>query len=225
MGGKNHQPCSGYLKNSTNLSRAFSVSRVVLEQANIALEDLILAELGGGTGDIQPIIIKLVETKVALGAMMGRVNALRQQMDEAAYTDLPSLRTVNLANIGVELAQRNQVDATAWTTITKIMRTKGFYGVLDFFAGQITTIKTLIDALIQKFEMLRTAASVGAVADALEENRPENIRNEFAAVYTTMTNFEAMFLASALISTSLWYAHKGYGSLVSTAAHKQISAS
>lgn len=52
MGGKNHQPCSGYLALSTKLSRSLSLANAELELANVALEDLILAELDGNTGSL-----------------------------------------------------------------------------------------------------------------------------------------------------------------------------
>ncbi|MFN3692742.1 MAG: hypothetical protein ACK4SL_01415 [Candidatus Paceibacteria bacterium] len=55
MGGKNHQPRGRYLQNSTLMSRSMSLAQIGLELANVALEDLILAELDGKIGDIVPI--------------------------------------------------------------------------------------------------------------------------------------------------------------------------
>ena len=41
---------------------------------------------------------------------------------------------------------------------------------------------------------------------------------EFAKLYTKWNDFRARFLASSIISTELWYAHTGKGSLAPTAA-------
>lgn len=44
----------------------------------------------------------------------------------------------------------------------------------------------------------------------------ESFKPGFAVLYTAWTKFNALFLASSLLSTELWYAFTGKGSLAPT---------
>jgi hypothetical protein len=60
---------------------------------------------------------------------------------------------------------------------------------------------------------LEGIARKGEVTRTLEENRPGNIKEAFANLYCAWAKFNQDFLASSLLSTELWYAFNGYGSL------------
>lgn len=218
MGGKNHQPCSGYLGNSTRLSRHFSLALANLEMANVDLEDVILVELGGETGSLEPMMTKLDHSLVELDNMADAARSLRTQMDAEGFQDLPSLCTVDIDAVGVSLARDKRVDLEQWSTVCDIMRHRGFYGMIDVFDERIAELKALCQCLLDQVKVLAPAAKSGDIARVLEENRVGNIRPAFAAVYSAWTDFHALFLASSLVSTELWYAWNGRGSLSVDAA-------
>lgn len=213
MGGKNHQPCKNYLKNSTRMSRSFSLSIIALEQANVELEDLILAELEGEHGSVNGIVVHLNESMRHLHDTRRVIDDLQNQMRTANYSDLASLKTLDLDRMGIDLGAAHMVDSVAWLSVASLMKSEGFFGVLRFFESQINAVEHVLCLLTEKVRGLTDAASVGAVNIVLEENHAGNIRCEFARVYTLAGEFNAQFLASALISTSLWYAQMNYGTL------------
>lgn len=221
MGGKNHQPCSGYLKNSTRLSRHLSLAIIALETANVKLEDLILDELEDRVGSTDAIITGLKNSMSELDRMMEASTALRLQMDENGFEDLPSLRSIDLTVIGRSLNESGRVDATAWSEAATIMNKQGFYGMLDTFDAQIKELKRRTSDLIDLITAIDSSS--GEVHRILEENRHGNIRPTFAEVYTAWGTFNALFLASSLISTELWYSFNNYGSLTDDAANRQIA--
>lgn len=213
MGGKNHQPCDRYLGNSTRLSRALSVAQAELELGNVALEDLILAELDGDRGTIVAILSRLNLSRNALVGAREVCADLRQQMDEAGFEDLPTLQRLNLEAIGANLATQGCVAQNAWNRIAHKMRAQGFSGVLAYFDARIDALAQKTATLIHQIEGLSTAVERGEVHLVVEENRPGNFKNAFAELYTAWASFSEEFLASSLLSTELWYAHNGRGSL------------
>lgn len=221
MGGKNHQPCSSYLRDSTRLSRFLSLAVVQLEMANVKLEDIILAELDGTTGDTAPIIESLRASIAELDRMSSCVADLRRQMDENGYEDLPSLKTVNLTAVGISLAASKRVDQLAWIEAQNIMQTGGFYHMLDMFDERIAMLKADTERLMAEVDCLDT--STGQVSRVLEENRDGNIRPAFAQLYTGWCAFNALFLASSLISTELWYSFNNFGSLTDDLANRLVA--
>ncbi|MEK7665431.1 MAG: hypothetical protein AAB337_00955 [Patescibacteria group bacterium] len=221
MGGKNHQPCSSYLKNSTRLSRFLSLATVRLETANVRLEDVILCELDGETGDTAPIIENLRASIDELNSMSACVADLRGQMDENGYEDLPSLKTVDLAAVGDSLVTSQRVDQIRWNEAQEIMCSGGFYRMLDTFDERIAMLRSDTERLITQIEIV--VALPGQVHRVLEENRVGNIRPAFAKLYTGWHNFHALFLASALISTELWYSFNNFGSLTDDLANRRVA--
>ncbi len=82
------------------------------------------------------------------------------------------------------------------------------------FDHSVWTLEVNTQSLITKISALNDAAQKGEVNLVLEENRPGNIKESFACLYTAWAKFQQDFLASSLLSTELWYAFNGYGSLV-----------
>lgn len=210
MGGKNHQPCRSYLVNSTKLSRHLSLARAELEQGNVALEDVLLCELEGETGDADAATRHLRLLLDALEESTKTLNDLRKQMLASRYEELPPLRTLDLASVGDALASMGLVSTPSWDRIVAIRLRDGFYGVLDHFEGLLQGIKEMTTTLDQQFS---TASERGNLTCVLEENLPGNFKAAFARLYTAYLDFESDFLASSVLSTEIWYSFTGRGSL------------
>lgn len=213
MGGMNHQPCGKYLRNSTRVSRFLSVAYAELELANVALEDVILTELEGGRSSTTEIENRLTQSSMALDGALTAIGSLRTQMLQAGYADLPTMRTLDLEEIGKRFSAAGMVNHDSWRAIEKTMRSGGFAEVLDGFESEIQAIKLSTQELADSIIRLRPAAAEGRVMEILERNGEENIKREFARAYTCWTTFNALFLASSMLSTEAWYVFMGFGSL------------
>ncbi len=214
MGGKNHQPCGIYLAESTRLSRSLSLAYAELELGNVALEDLILAELDGQAGEIATIISHIELSGQALVGATDMIGKIRQKMDEKNYVDLPTLKKLNLWALGESLAGNGLVDMASWKMTSEKMLKGGFYGVLALFESSIESLSVKTSSLMTRIVALEGAAQKGEVSRVLEENRLCNIKEDFAVLYVAWTKFNQFFLASSVLSTELWYAFNGFGSLV-----------
>jgi hypothetical protein len=213
MGGKNHQPCGIYLAESTKLSRFLSLAHSELELSNVALEDLILAELGKGRGEMVTIKKHLELSGQALGDAIDMVWQIRGKMVDKNFADLPTLRKLDLEALGASLAAKGLVDEGSWKSIARTMAKGGFSEVLLIFEKGIKSLSEKTSSLMVRIGALKEPARRGEVNLVLEENRQGNIREAFADIYTAWTKFNQVFLASSLLSTELWYAFNGYGSL------------
>ncbi len=221
MGGINHQPCGAYLKNSTRLSRFLSLAKAELELANVALEDVILSEYGDGDGDVGSISRRLRESVTRLDDMAGVIADLRKQMNDSHYEDLPSLKTVNLSWVGERFVDNKMVSQDAWNMAQQAMQGGGFYRMLDVFNEHVADLRMRTTRLIEEVDGLHR--HTGEVSMVLEENRVGNIRPAFAELYTGWNGFHALFLASALLSTELWYRFNGFGSLTGDTAVQMVA--
>ena len=215
MGGKNHQPCGRYLQNSTLMSRSMSLAQVDLELANVALEDLILAELDGNIGDIVPIKTHLDESLEHLAGMQRSIDTLSIQMDTEKYVDLPPMKTMDLLAFGRAMrAAGLHRSESAWNNIAAIMQKSGFVPTLQHHAATLSKLVSLTKDLKTCIQDSTPAAAVGKLNVELEENRALNFKAEFARVYTAWADFQQEFLASSMISTEVWYRHNNSGSLL-----------
>lgn len=213
MGGQNHQPCGRYLKNSTRMSRELSAGRLALEAANISLEDALLEELDGKHGRIDPIQKHLEEAVEAEAAFARHVDALRGQMREEGYVELPSFTALDLWARGEAVSEGGMVDGEAWRLVHEQMRRGGFWTVLDGFDERMREIMRLTEKLSTEVAALRESADAGVLVEVLEENRPGNIKRTFAKLYHAWNDLNAVFLASSMLSTELWYTFTGVGTL------------
>lgn len=213
MGGQNHQPCRDYLENSTKLSRAVSVAMACLETANVELENALLQDLCSGTTNIEGVVKSLVDSEGALVDAFRQIASLRKRMDENSYQDLPSLQRLDLDLLRECFSADRMIDGDSWRVIAGIMQAGGFYAVLDHFEAHVSELAKLTSALRFQIQRLRQAAVRGELNFILEENRPGNIKKLFARLYTAWSVFKGEFLASSMLSTELWYAFNGYGSL------------
>lgn len=215
MGGKNHQPCRSYLVNSTKLSRAMSMAFVGLELANASLEDVIISELSGGLGDIDPILSNLQQSEKYLQEMAEALAGLCNQMQCESFQDLPSLKTINLHALGTQARKESlhQSDAE-WEEAVNIMWKQGFWGMTLVFEQKISNLSMMTKELNQRVFATSAAVAEGILHLCLEENGEQNFKREFAKLYTAWASFQQLFLASSLISTELWYQFNGFGSIL-----------
>jgi len=218
MGGQNHQPCRQYLPISTQLSRFISLSRSDLELANIALEDLILVEIGSkpesGVDFYDEINRRLSSSGSNLLQALSSVQEIDKRMDELDFVDLPTLKTIDIDQLGIRFVGSAIVNIVAWQKIAELMKSGGFRLVLEDFANSIQLLYNLTQNLLKKMEGLRTAAEQLRISDIIEENLPGNFKNIFAQLYTKWAEFNQSFLASSMLSTELWYAANGYSSIL-----------
>lgn len=215
MGGKNHQPCRRFLLNSTLLSRAMSKSFAHLEMANVALEDIIIAELNDGVGDVTLLHANLKDSIMSLDEMRVHLTSLRTQMQDENFVDLPSLRHMNLQQLGQQMkVAGTHNDPAQWGIAQSVMRVQGFFGMVDLFGRHINELETLTTELIGGVERCQKEIVYGTLHAVLEENKALNFKREFARVYTAWSNFQQLFLASSLISTEAWYRFNSLGSLL-----------
>lgn len=214
MGGKNHQPCKKYLPNSTEVSRATSLALAELELANVAIEDLILAELADGVGTVTNALEHLHASRRAISSACAAAGRLREHMEAESFRDLPTLRRVNLDTLGDQLAERNIVDAGAWARISELMNRAGFFCVLAHFDTSLDRLADKTDRLIECISELTDTVSRGGLTQLVEGNEPGNFKIPFAILYNAWSIFQLEFVASSMLSTELWYRHTECGSLV-----------
>lgn len=215
MGGKNHQPCRNYLEESIKLSRALSNAYIELEKANVSFEDLLLQELNNEntSGGIEKIVASSNQSYKYLDYALDECANLRAKMVENDFVNLSTLATIDLNQLGLCLANQGIVEYEAWKTIAFKMQNGGFESTLTYIEQSIYSLKGKNYDLKKGFERLKDIVKFGDITEILEENLPENIKPQFAKLYTAWTKFNQEFLASSLISTELWYAENGYGSL------------
>ncbi len=215
MGGKNHQPCGRYLKNSTLMSRSMSLAMSSLELANVALEDVILAELSGSTGNTTPILLQLDESMNHLSDMQDASRALADQMEVEDYVDLPPMKSIDMAGFGREMrAAGLHRSEASWLTISTLMQKSGFEQTLRHHNDTIVRIMGLTHDLKSHIVNTGQTAEVGQLTAELEQNKALNFKAEFARVYTAWAEFQQEFLASSIVSTEVWYRFNKTGSLL-----------
>lgn len=220
MGGKNHQPCRQYLAISTQMSRHASMAFAQLELSNVALEDLLLAELDGKTGEIDGIVQQLSGSQKSLAQLIGTIDELESKMNELNFQDLFTLRSVSIDAIGHALVDAKMVHVGVWNEIVMNARSGGFRKNLAVIRSQALSLSEHTDKLSTQVVALEQHAKDGNVTHVLEENLHGNLKPVFAQLYTAWSCFQNFFLASSLFSTEVYYAFNNYGSLVNVSVQK-----
>lgn len=214
MGGINHQPCRHYLAESTKLSLDLSQARSAFEQANVCLEQILLAELSGTRGVGTQMVEHLVRSRHFLGEAKLDIGALRRKLDENHFVDLPSISRIDFEMLGYQFVAAGMVSTDAWRVISGLAISGGFRMTLEHIERQLGVLTNHLDQLDSQVRHLDENIRAGGVSAILEENLPGNIRVAFAKTYCQWSVFMQEFLASALCSTEQWYVFMGYGSLL-----------
>ncbi|MCB1474842.1 MAG: hypothetical protein H6883_02650 [Rhodobiaceae bacterium] len=213
MGGQNHQPCNRYLKNSTKLSRSLSCARASLELANVALEDIILAELDGDVGEAFKLKSELEKSIMALSETKISCSKLFDQMIADKYVDLPPFKTLDFVSMGTALERDGIVSRDAWGDVVEWNKKKGFFGALNKIIDSIEELSELTEALLSKIENIDILILSGELEKNIEMNGPGNFKKEFAKLYQKWHWFGERFLASSIFSTEIWYKFNEYPSI------------
>lgn len=228
MGGQNHQPCNrpqtSYLRFSTKMSRDLSIARTHMETANVHLEGVLLGELEENRGGaLWKILDQLTMSNNSLKEMQDTIMLLREDMDANAFEDLSTLHSANLEEIGIEFSSAGIVEDDAWNSVVDIMCEHGFYGVLDFFDQEISSLRQKTEELNSAIRNADSAARAGQLNLVLEQNQPANFKVQFAQLYSAWHRFQQIFLASSMLSTELWYRYCDVGSLLEQASDEQVA--
>lgn len=223
MGGMNHQPCKHFLVTSTRMSRFASLAFAHFELSNVALEDLLLAELKGDIGSIEKAVDCLEISRQNITQLVATIKDLEEKMDREEYQDLLEVRPINLDAVGASLVDAGMVEESAWKTVSKNALSGGFYKNLAVFQEQSTTLGRYTDRLIEKMKNLREPARNGSVTDILEKNLDGNLKPEFAKLYNAWGQFQSFFLASSMLSTEVYYAFNRYGSLTNRVVQSEVA--
>jgi hypothetical protein len=144
---------------------------------------------------------------------MGNIELLQSRMDKLGYKDLPSLHKIDLNKLGQKLADMGLVDKSSWDVISSTMIGGSFYANLTRFKDRVLDLVNMTVTLNIAINNLRASAGEGKTNVILEENLPGNIRVDFARLYSSWSDFNREFLASSILSTEVWYASEGFGSL------------
>ena len=211
MGGKNHAPCRKYQQNSTQLSLFLSLALANLENANVALERVILNELDGEKGNRSLINEYLNMSMQALESAVRICDNLEAQMRDSDYHDLPELKSLDLVSLGRALSEKGLVNQKSWEEAASLMVSSTFYQLLEKIRTGICALIDETVALSHRFEQIPSTLHY---VEIMECNRPENIKTEFARLYTSWGTFNHFFMASTILSTEIWYAHMGYGTML-----------
>lgn len=220
MGGKNHQPCNlpntSYLRFSTKMSRELSVACSLLEQANIALEDVLLNELDGNGvgGSVVKVTELLSNSQFELTQMLNVIAMLRENMRKHEFKNLPTLQSTDLELLGAQLVSAGIVQDSAWSIVCDMMHRDGFYGMLNYFEQETFQLNILTGSLIIAMLAAEEMARAGKLNFVLEKNQRGNFKVEFATLYSSWHRFQQVFLASSMLSTELWYRYCDAGSLL-----------
>ncbi len=223
MGGKNHQPCREYLPISTRMSRCASLAFAHLELANVALEDLILSEMKGKIGNLSAVKSRLTLSQESVTKLIDTITELEVELNHRDFQDLLTVCSVNLDAIGQAFIANNMVSATAWSQVSKNAREGGFRKNLAFIHESAQALVGYTAELGKKVTGLQKNAEDGVVMQVLEENLHGNLKPEFAKLYCAWSRFQEVFLASALLSTEVYYAFNGYGSLMDISAQSSVA--
>lgn len=223
MGGINHQPCKHFLVTSTRMSRFSSLAFAHFELSNVALEDLLLAELRGNVGSIEKAVNYMEISLQNIAQLTATIKKLKEEMVREEYQDLLKIRPINLDAVGASLIDAGMVDKSAWKTVSQNALGGGFYKNLAMFQEQSVALGEYTDRLIEKMKNLREPAKKGSVTDILEKNLDGNLKPEFAKLYNAWRQFQSFFLASSMLSTEVYYAFNRYGSLTNRAAQSEVA--
>lgn len=226
MGGQNHQPCNRYLVESTELSKSLSLARVRIEMANVAVEDVLLSELRGDPFDAQltaDVTVSLRGSAENLRQMEFWLDKISVKLSEADGWEPPTVTQLDWERIGHELEAAGAVDKKAWDAMTTARLSTGFMGVIAVYKSKIATLVSLTEKLLVELDDLVPVISARGFAVAVEENSCGDFKLAFARLYNQWSEFQQMFLASALLSTESWYSWTNRGSLVSSENMRMVA--
>ncbi len=211
MGGINHQPCSNFLPDSTEVSKALSQLQIAFWQSNLEFENAILANLHGHNATVAPSI-QHIET--ALKCADDADNALGELITKLALLDFQELpeTTRVLEIISDELREEAAITFSAEMTdnLNKILMTNGFRDLFKHYQARLRSIRANLDLVRIDFETL--AQSSRLVQDC-EENSTD-IRINFTRTTMLLNNLVTEWSYSAIASATMWNLNQGHQTMI-----------
>ena len=224
MGGINHQPCGKYLGPSTRMSKAFSLARAHFEHSNVALEDALISEIESGIGNVsalQKAITFIDNSIIELGIAVECSVELEQKMVEYGYKPWPSFALFQteekMIALGQDLATAGLLQMDSFKPIALPQLEQGFWATLHLLRDQFVALKEMESDLRDKILPALKVAAAGRLANELEDNGELSFRGSFMRAYAKWNKSHDMFLASAVLSTELWFRSISKGSLLNEA--------
>jgi len=211
MDHRNHQ----HLLTSTQMSRFASLAFAHLELANVALENILLAEMDGKIGDLDGVKSQLTLSQKTISDLVGTILKLKTEVNQRGC-DLLAVHPAYLDVMGRAFVANNMVSASAWGKVSRNARSGGLTLNIELIHTHAKLLEEYTAQLHKKINKLQGYANNGSVTKVLEENLRDNFKPEFAKLYCEWNRFQEIFLASSLLSTEVYYTSNGFDSLVYT---------
>ncbi len=213
MGGINHQPCRNYMEKSTALSRSVSEAYSSLWDANIGIEDIILAELSHKKSSSYNAVLASLEHSVdSLGRADNDFNQLLQKMNQLHFDLKPA--TINFKHITEQWEQDGFIkNDVFWQEIVALYREGGFRNAIGTLQNKFIAVRNETRELLGVLTHHRQSVAEGSFMIDVEENKIP-LRQYFAKTLTCWDGALSLFRYSSLISTELYLQDMGYPSLV-----------
>ncbi len=220
----NHQPCRESAIASTQMSRHLSSATSHIHLANIRLEDLIVDELELGIVQphaVEPLIGHLREA----AADFSKASSVARTMDEALRVSnfIDCKDPQKLATIAKRLADQRMLDPHHAGAVELDRSKGGFLACLARIQEGFGQCEMLTRQLCDAFHTLQSRMQAEEKAfDHLEFNTPESIKPAFAMLFAAVGALNGYFLASAIVSTEIFYAVAGLGRLGEPVIHQNL---
>jgi len=221
MGGINHKPTKDpMIAFSALLSRAACEGLVAVHQANIAIEDAILADLSGQSEISASHVTKAIELMTTAVDKVDAIVTSYDRMIEAARTS--GYEGNPLASRVTEVVSRDlferrvlppSIVEPAWGELVERISRDNLLPTFRWEQEQFKALRTPMHALIDVLRECRVSAEQGSLVQMVEHNRIP-LRQRFMPVFSRWHYLVTMFLYSAAICTELYYHSDGLGTLV-----------
>lgn len=205
------------------MSKSVTAGIADFNRANVALEEVILAELDGSKdpGSFGVALALLDSAVHNFDAAIAHLASLKDEMDAKKYQPLPSFANYGtpdkaralareLAGNGLMAAEKINV-----VVIPQIGHGKGFYAAIPMLDIALVAMRDSAKDLQNRMSEASHVAEDGMVAELLETNAAMNFRADFLRAFNTINSSFSTFAASAAWSTEMWYRSTSAGSLLS----------
>lgn len=216
MGGINHQPCHGYIEESTVLSRSVSEAQKFLWEANISIEDVILREINQKEfGSYDSIVISLEKSVDALKCADNDFRKLSLKMDRMRFVSKPT--ALNFEQLTAAWKKENFIiDDDQWKEIVEIYKEGGFRNALYVLQLKFVAVNKETRNLLAVIKQYRQSAENRLFMSDVEENKIP-LRQQFAKILTRWSEALNLFRYSSLISTEIYLRDMNYPALAGEA--------
>lgn len=200
------------MEESTTLSKSVSVAYKFLWEANIDIEDAILAEIKRQEPSSYNSIISALENSVgALELVDHNFEKLSQKMDRLHFVLKPAV--INFEQTSIKWEKYGYIaNDKFWKEIISLYKEGGFRNAIGSLRNRfVITNQETRDLLAMIKNHKQSAANRLFMAD-IEENKIP-LRQHFARVLTCWDKALSLFRYSSLISTELYLRDRGYPQL------------